>query len=161
MRPPGPARVDSAAPRGEALAACRDLVAGLPAELDGAARREVEPDDGTTAAWGDPAIVLRCGAAPPDPVTVQCVAVDGVDWAFLRRGEDAGEGHAGGHTGHGADAAGPAPFGFAFRTYGRDPVVEVVVPPEHAPEAEVLVPLAGHVAPVPRTGIECVGPSGG
>ena len=153
LRPPGAADVEPARPTGGALAACRSLVAALPQTLDGAERREVDPDVGTTAAWGDPAIVLRCGTAAPDPVTVQCVGVDGVDWAFLARGSGGSEGH-GTHE-EGAARTGPD-LGYAFRTYGREPVVEIVVPPEHAPEAEVLVPLAPLVGRLPTTDLRCL-----
>jgi hypothetical protein len=44
------------------LSSCRALVAALPSELDtGVRRRPVSGDANRTAAWGDPAITMRCG----------------------------------------------------------------------------------------------------
>ncbi|MBW8752294.1 MAG: DUF3515 family protein [Propionibacteriales bacterium] len=61
-------------------AACRQLLTTLPAKVDDQSRRTVT---GSTyaAAWGDPAIVLRCGVSPPkgsagDP----CITRNGIGW---------------------------------------------------------------------------------
>lgn len=62
------------------LAACLSLVAGLPHRLDGRSSRPVTPSTGSAAAWGRPAITLRCGVAPdPHPVSVAkvCLGADG------------------------------------------------------------------------------------
>jgi hypothetical protein len=37
----------------------------LPEQVEGQQRRDVEPAGPLAAAWGDPAIVLRCGVGPP------------------------------------------------------------------------------------------------
>jgi len=63
-------------------AACRDLVAALPEEVDGEQRREVSGADGLAAAWGDPAIVLRCGVGQPHDFTrtATCLEANGTGW---------------------------------------------------------------------------------
>jgi hypothetical protein len=46
--------------------ACSTLLAALPDALDeGVRRRPVTGDDTRTAAWGDPAVTLRCGVGLP------------------------------------------------------------------------------------------------
>ena len=48
----------------EIVSACRSLLAAVPDHLDdGVRRRPVTGDPTRTAAWGDPAITLRCGVA--------------------------------------------------------------------------------------------------
>ncbi len=47
--------------------ACEGLAAELPATVgDGLVRRTTKPESPLVAAWGDPAVVLRCGV-PVDP----------------------------------------------------------------------------------------------
>jgi hypothetical protein len=79
---PGTVAVDVPEMSADDAAACRDLVAALPAEVDGQERREVGGGDGRAAAWGDPAIVLRCGVPrPPDFTdTATCIEVNGTGW---------------------------------------------------------------------------------
>lgn len=62
--------------------ACRDLVAALPDEVDGQERRAISGDDGLVAAWGDPAIVLRCGVPRPADFTdtATCIQANGTGW---------------------------------------------------------------------------------
>ena len=63
-------------------AACRELVSALPQEVDGEERREVTGGDGVAAAWGDPAIVLRCGVPQPADFndTATCLQANGTGW---------------------------------------------------------------------------------
>jgi hypothetical protein len=63
-------------------AACQALVDALPDTLDDLERGEVEPDDALGAAWGDPAIVLTCGAEEPEEFDEfsACDEVLGVGW---------------------------------------------------------------------------------
>lgn len=66
-----------------AATVCSVLHARLPALLDGARRRRTDPVSQRTAAWGNPAVVLRCGVpAPPGLLTGPAgpVTVDGVTW---------------------------------------------------------------------------------
>jgi hypothetical protein len=106
-------------PSSEAI--CRSLVAALPEVVGDAVAREVSPDTGTTAAWGDPPIVLRCGVAQSEQYRPdsQLFEVDGVTWLPVE-----GRG------------------GYFFTTIGRTANVEVAVPDAYAPEAQILTDLA-------------------
>jgi hypothetical protein len=87
---PDSVAVDSPSPSPSAsAAACRALHAALPGSVDGLARRPTRPSSRFTAAWGDPALVLRCGVRSPDVLTPgnahydptsDAVGIDGVDW---------------------------------------------------------------------------------
>jgi hypothetical protein len=60
----------------EVVSACASLLASVPDELDtGVRRRPVSGDASRTAAWGDPAITLRCGVALPDQ-TLEPIQID-------------------------------------------------------------------------------------
>ncbi|HEY9593736.1 MAG TPA: DUF3515 family protein, partial [Spirochaetia bacterium] len=89
---------------------CASLILATPDRLgDGLDRRRTTAQ--ATTAWGDPAIVLRCGIEPPGPTTDRCETVttpDGpsVDWLVVQDDQDA----------------------WTFTTYGRVPAVEVLVP---------------------------------
>jgi uncharacterized protein DUF3515 len=66
-------------------AGCARLSQELPRSLDGRDRRDTAPTSHRTAAWGDPAVLLRCGVGRPAGLraTSEVVEVDGVEW-FLR-----------------------------------------------------------------------------
>ncbi|MGF1662797.1 MAG: DUF3515 family protein [Kineosporiaceae bacterium] len=114
-------------PAGEgASTACRDVVDRLPGSLSDQPRRGAE--GAGVAAWGDPAIVLRCGTEPLGPTTRECVTVDGMDWVVLAQGEDGAA---------------------VFATYGRVPGVEVEVPGAYAPAPGVLPGLGPAVSELP------------
>jgi hypothetical protein len=79
-------------------AVCEALDAQLPHEVLGHKTRKAVPASDLTAAWGDPAIVLRCGV--PKPVSLRpddpnydpeqnALGADGVDWTyeFLGKGK--------------------------------------------------------------------------
>ncbi len=106
----------------------------LPFAVDGARRRLASPVRSPVAAWGDPAIVVRCGVARPAGLraTDQAVEVNDVAW-FLE-----------------ATAT-----GYRFTTTGRVAYVEVAVPRAHSPEVNALVDLAGPV----RRSVPEAGPS--
>jgi hypothetical protein len=98
----------------------------LPATLAGEPRLAVTPDQGTTAAWGSPAIVWRCGVGAPAALepTSQLITVDGVDWFPEELTQ-----------------------GVRFTTVGRTPATELTVPQEYANAASLLTQLpAGHLA---------------
>ena len=61
---------------------CADLGAVLPVSLGGALLRDTNPDSPGTKAWGDPAIVLRCGVESPEAFSAasQLLTVNGVNW---------------------------------------------------------------------------------
>jgi hypothetical protein len=103
----------------ETRAACERLAARLPDRLDDAARRSTEPDSPMTAAWGDPALVLRCGVARPPGLrpTSDLIVIEDVDW-FLVESES----------------------GYAFTTVGRTVGVELTVPAD-VDRSEATAPL--------------------
>lgn len=104
-----PAAPDAADPR------CADVVLALPDDLDGMPRLDTSSQ--ATTAWGERGapVVLRCGVEPPPPTTDPCTVVDdgrvSVDWVTTT-------------------TAGPDGETWTFTTYGREPAVEVRVPPE-------------------------------
>ena len=99
--------------------ACRALLEALPDEVDpGVARRPVEGDDGRTAAWGDPAVVLQCGVAESDRPE-EPAEVNGVLWSVRDIGA-----------------------GYRWTTQDRVPAVAVDVPDAYENVAELVVPLA-------------------
>ncbi len=80
-----------AVPRPPAATArlCRALHGVLPRKVDGLTLRATRPASDLTAAWGSPAIVLRCGVPAPDVLTpgnahynptADTAEIDGVDW---------------------------------------------------------------------------------
>ena len=81
-----------------------------PATVSGHERVTTTPDTPSTAAWGDPAIIARCGLPALNPTTLECVTVNGVDWV-VRDLTD----------------------GTAATTYGTDPAIEVLVPKAYGP----------------------------
>jgi hypothetical protein len=106
-------------------AACPRLLDALPDEVAGQHRRTVS---GSTyaAAWGDPAIVLRCGGPLPrtfkgDP----CITRNGIGWSVPLRQAD--------------DITLDAQMTLAFRT----PVLQVHVPAHYRPNgpSEVMADL--------------------
>ena len=105
-------------------AECKALLRALPDTVDGQQRRDVEPPDLLAAAWGDPAIVLRCGVPTPARLTASssCAEVNGVGWFAEQR----------------ADA-------YRFTTIGRSTNVQVQVPYDYQPAADALVDLASAV----------------
>lgn len=95
--------------------ACAALVLATPDHLgDGLDRRRTTAQ--ATTAWGDPAIVLRCGVEPPGPTTERCETVGtqggpSVDWLVVPD-----------------DPAADEASDWTFTTYGRVPTVELRVP---------------------------------
>jgi hypothetical protein len=92
-------------------------------------RRDVKPKSELTAAWGDPAITLRCGVAKPRAYTptAQLFAVNDVAWLPVPQ-----------------DAASPT----TFYVVERAAYVEVFVPKEQAPASDALVDLGNVIAKV-------------
>ena len=111
---------------------CAVLLLDLPNELGGQERRSTTSQ--ASRAWGDPAIVLRCGVDPLGPTVEGCITVattDGteVDWVVT---ED--ETHS------------------SFTTYGRLPAVEVTIPSEYAGDQTILTTLSAAAVPLPQDG---------
>ena len=102
---------------------CKGLFADRPLKVAGQKNRMVKGEN--ASAWGDPAIILRCGVEQPKDLgpASRCDMVDGVGW-FSEETSD----------------------GYLFTTIGRDFYVSVEVPHDYAPEADALADLADSVA---------------
>nr|WP_221442789.1 DUF3515 domain-containing protein [Nocardiopsis algeriensis] len=77
-------RVEPPEPDAATAEVCADLVADLPDTLLDAERAEVRPASDLTAAWGDPAIGLRCGVDRPAALKPDSLLheIDGIPWLF-------------------------------------------------------------------------------
>jgi len=78
-----PVTVDTPDVTPAAELACPVLMGQLPLELAGETSRMVDSDTLFAYAWGDPAVVLVCGVAPPAGYVVggpQTLIVSGVEW---------------------------------------------------------------------------------
>ena len=66
-------------------AACKTLMPQLPSTLAGAPRRTLEGGGDGIAAWGDPAVILRCGMETPQELTCssELSEINGVKWLPL------------------------------------------------------------------------------
>lgn len=113
--------------------ACATAVQKLPESLAGAVEQPVNDEAaGSARAWGNPAIVARCGVVPPGPTTDPCVTVDDVDWVV----QDLDD-------------------GVALVTYGRTPALEVLVPLSYPQSVDLVAPLADAAQELPVTGSSC------
>jgi hypothetical protein len=103
-----------------------------PQTIAGRQATATEPSGTWVAAWGDPAIIARCGLPALEPTALDCVSVDDVDWV-VREFDD----------------------GVAMSTYGTEPAIEVLVPHAYGP-GPLLLPAFGEVArALPPNGREC------
>jgi uncharacterized protein DUF3515 len=101
---------------------CGGLFADRPVKVAGQKDRRVKGEN--AAAWGDPAIILRCGVEKPAQLgpASRCDMVDGVGW-FSETTSD----------------------GYLFTTIGRKFYVSVEVPHDYSPEADALVDLSDSI----------------
>jgi hypothetical protein len=122
----GPVEVETPDLEGEAARTCEALLDALPATVDGVERRDVEPAGTPAAAWGDPAIVLRCGVPMPEDFDefAACQETEGVGW-FIPEEQLTGDREQ-----------------ITMTTIGRAVNVEVSLPEEHWPPANAMVDLA-------------------
>lgn len=80
---PGPVRVGPPGTEPAGTPLCAALHARLPAKVGDLDRRRTEPASDRTAAWGEPAVVLRCGVGVPEgyrPEVASVIEVNGVSW---------------------------------------------------------------------------------
>ena len=119
---------------------CADVVLALPDSL-GEDLPKVGTTSQATAAWGEPgaAVTLRCGVEVPGPTTTACQS--GVS--------------SGGRVGW---LSGWEEGRWGWGTYGRDPAVQVVVPPAvtEGHSTSFIADLGRAVMEVPQTRA-CVG----
>ena len=68
--------------------ACQELISALPTELGDRPARPVRSSSPYVVAWGEPAVVLRCGVPRPPSFlsTVEVQDINGVTWFPERRG---------------------------------------------------------------------------
>jgi hypothetical protein len=120
-----PLDAPSPAPVGAARDACLRLGGRLPTKVDSLARRSVVPSTQLVAAWGDPAVILRCGVPRPTALiaTSQLIGANDVDWF-----------------------AEETPQHRIFTTFGRAAYVEVSIPTQHDPAVGPLVDLAAAIS---------------
>jgi hypothetical protein len=106
---------------------CAALKGALPDEVLGQTTTATRPTSSFATAWGNPAIVVRCGVPAPTALTPtsQLLTVDGVDW-FPE----------------------PLTSGVLFTSVGRTVNVEVAVPSAYAPEASALAEISPAVTAV-------------
>jgi hypothetical protein len=136
----GTVRVESPTLHGADASACRALVAALPDRVADQDRRPVEPGDAYAAAWGDPAIVLRCGVGRPAGFDAfsTCQETDGVGW-FIPEDQITG-----------------SPADITMTTIGRTQNVEVRIPADYFPPATTMVDLAPAIKATIREVKPCV-----
>jgi len=103
-----------------------------PADVSGHPKVATEPEAPSVAAWGDPAIIARCGLDPLAPTTRDCVTVDGVDWVVR-----------------------PLSDGSAATTYGRDPAIEVLAPGAYGAVPLLLPAFTAVARSLPENGRHC------
>lgn len=94
--------------------------------------RETDPSATGVRAWGDPAVVARCGMPAMPPTEEQCVVVDDIGWVAEELGD-----------------------GTRLTTFGYDPAIEVIVPEAHGPGPLLLPAFADAVAQLPTNGRTC------
>ncbi|BAU86336.1 DUF3515 domain-containing protein [Streptomyces laurentii] len=114
------------APPPAEAAVCRALAKELPDTVAGLGRTGTEPESELTAAWGDGAIVLRCGVVRPEKMSdpqARAVEADGVNWMYEPREGD----------------------GPRFTTTYRKAYVEVSLDERYAHDVGPLVDLAAPV----------------
>jgi hypothetical protein len=106
--------------------ACRALVDALPEQVADQQRREVDTGEGFGAAWGDPAIELRCGVPEPSGFDrfATCQVTNGVGW-FIPESQTQGR-----------------RVDIVMTTVGRAQNVEVRIPSDYFPPAAAMVDLA-------------------
>lgn len=99
------------------------VAAQWPATVASASRRTTT---GSTAseAFGDPAIVVRCGVPALAPTSDECVDVSGVSWVVR-----------------------PLSDGSRLTTYGTDPAIELLVPSSYGSAPLVAADLGGGAPP--------------
>ncbi len=126
------AEVDAAPPSRASSAECAQVTTRWPQRVADRERVQVRDKPQGVAAWGDPAIIARCGVAPLPPTTAECIAIDSVDWVVE-----------------------PLSDGSRFTTFGRSPALEVLVPRAYAPEPLVLGAFTHAADTLPRTDLRC------
>lgn len=117
---------------------CQRVAQQWPFQLVGMDERVTAVQSDGVAAWGDPAVVARCGKMPPGPTTDVCIDVNGIDWVGVELDDG----------------------GTMFTTYGRDPAIEVLVPAEYESHVMMLPGLTPAAREIEQTLGECTSTAG-
>jgi hypothetical protein len=106
--------------------ACAALLQALPRRVADQPERRVDAGGGYAAAWGDPAIELRCGVPRPRGFDrfAGCQVANGVGW-FIPEPQQSGR-----------------PVDITMTTVGRAQNVEVRIPAAYFPPVNAMVDLA-------------------
>ncbi|WP_404383896.1 DUF3515 domain-containing protein [Knoellia locipacati] len=110
---------------------CRAVASAWPTKVGDQERREVS-DASAGAAYGDPAIIARCGVAALGPTTNDCIEVDGMGWVAEGLSD-----------------------GTRFTTFGREPAIEVLIPKDYAPEPLLLPAFTAVAEKLPKNSLAC------
>ncbi len=121
----GPLELDAPRLAEDDARACAALVRELPASVADQQQRSVDAGPGYAAAWGDPAIELRCGVPRPAGLDrfAACQVANGVGW-YIPESQQTGR---------------PEPI--TMTTVGRALDVEVRLPESQWPPATAMVDL--------------------
>ncbi len=124
--------VDVTPPAAAGSDACRAAATAWPSALARMQRRTTTSDSPAVAAWGDPAVIARCGVAALAPTTDPCIDVDGIGWVES-----------------------PLSDGSRFTTFGTAPAIEVLVPRDYAPGGLLLPAFTAAARRLPANGLRC------
>lgn len=119
-------------PEGADSAACSRAAEHWPTALADLEVRETDPSSPAIRAYGDPAVVARCGVPAMPPTEDQCVVVDDIGWVAEELGD-----------------------GTRLTSFGRDPAIEVIVPQDHGPGPLLLPAFSDAVKQLPTNGLAC------
>ncbi|MEO5711265.1 MAG: DUF3515 domain-containing protein [Nocardioidaceae bacterium] len=125
----GPVSLDAPALTGSAATACRAFVDALPARVADLARVDADVGQGFGAAFGDPAIEVRCGVRRPAGLTPtsECTTANGIGW-YIPEDEQSGPNQG-------------RPTDITMTTVGRAEYVEVQIPADYWPPVNAMVDL--------------------
>ncbi|MCZ4498131.1 MAG: hypothetical protein JWQ74_684 [Marmoricola sp.] len=135
----GPVEVRAYAVPTAGQAACASLVAALPATVADQPRRATKGSP-YAAAWGDRAIVLRCGVGTPKEFDKfsACQRTNGVDWFVPDR------------------IINDQRADVLMTTIGRTPAIEVLVPASYRPSTAAMVDLGATIKAHTKVTRPCV-----
>lgn len=109
---------------------CAKASAHWPATVSSQSSRKVSVSSPTVRAWGNPAIIARCGVGTPAPTSSGCLQTNGIDWV-----------------------SSPLDDGTRFVTFGRSPAIEVLIPTKYA--AWGLAAFAAAAGQIPQNAGHC------
>nr|WP_279672524.1 DUF3515 domain-containing protein [Flexivirga meconopsidis] len=126
----GPKPVDASPADKASNPLCAKVSQHWPATVSNEKPRKLTTDSPTVRAWGDPAIIARCGVTSPGPTTDECVSANNVDWVATKLSD-----------------------GTRYVTYGRTPAIEILVPTKYG--GWPLAAFSGAAAQIPQGSHRC------